>query len=100
MVDRDEYQEHWRARDPERNIARVYHLSVSIDLFGWTIVDRHWGRIGTAGQSRRESFRDIADAERLIASVRRRRASAQKRIGVPYKRIDELLPQTSGAQCD
>lgn len=84
MDDRDEYQEHWRAQDPERNIARDYHLSVSIDLFGWTIVERHWGRIGCFGQSRRESFSDAADAKRSIASVRRRRASAHQRIGVAY----------------
>ncbi|WP_275588806.1 WGR domain-containing protein [Croceicoccus hydrothermalis] len=72
MDDRDEYQEHWRAQDPERNIAREYHLSVSMDLFGWTIVERQWGRIGSVGQRRHLKVcapdNDLADIMRTSAN--------------------------------
>ncbi|MBK6718383.1 MAG: WGR domain-containing protein [Sphingomonadales bacterium] len=41
---------HWQAIDPSRNVARDYHLWVETDLFGWTTVERRWGRIGTKGR--------------------------------------------------
>ena len=78
---------HWQAVDPERNIARDYRLMVTPDLFGWTIVERQWGRIGSAGQSARDSFSDAASAKRFVAAIRRRRESAEKRIGVAYRAL-------------
>ncbi|KHL24281.1 hypothetical protein PK98_15065 [Croceibacterium mercuriale] len=80
-------REHWRAVDAKRNIARDYELLVTTDLFGWTVVERRWGRIGTAGQRNRSSFADCQDAARLVASIRQRRASAHRRIGTEYRRI-------------
>jgi predicted DNA-binding WGR domain protein len=39
-------------RDPTRNMARFYALSVQADLLaGWTLV-REWGRIGRPGRVR------------------------------------------------
>lgn len=82
-----ECNDHWRAIDERRNIARDYRLSVSVDLFGWFIVERHWGRIGSRGQSVINSFSTRAAAERFVASIRIRRAGAKKRIGVGYERV-------------
>lgn len=80
-------REHWQAIDPKRNIARDYELLVSTDLFGWTLVERRWGRIGAVGQRSCRSFANQDAAARFIASVRRRRGSAQGRIGTAYRRI-------------
>lgn len=87
VSDNGDLREHWRAIDGPRNIARDYQLLVTTDLFGWTIVERRWGRIGTAGQVSCNSFLDRGEAARLVASVRRRRESAQQRIGTEYIRI-------------
>lgn len=88
--------EHWQAVDPERNIARDYRLTASPDLFGWTIVERQWGRIGSAGQSARDSFSDPASARRFVAAIRRRRKSAKERIGVAYQKV--VSPMTLGPE--
>ena len=82
-----ESNDHWRAIDESRNIARDYRLSVSVDLVGWFIVERHWGRIGSKGQSVISGFSTQQAAERFIASIRTRRAGAKKRIGVGYERV-------------
>lgn len=84
MAEHFECREHLQAIDEERNIARDYQLYVTRDLFYWTIVDRHWGRIGSAGQSARDSFPTVASAPRFVETVRRRRAVAQDLIGVAY----------------
>ena len=87
MGEQGDLREHWRAVDLGRNIARDYELLVTTDLFGWTLVERRWGRIGTAGQSSRSSFANQDAAVRMVASIRRRRASAQRRIGTQYIRM-------------
>ncbi len=71
----------------DRNIARSYVIAVSRDLFGVTIVQFSWGRIGTRGQGRRVSFADDAAATSFVSSLLRRRASAPRRIGVPYREV-------------
>jgi predicted DNA-binding WGR domain protein len=38
------------AIDRPRNIARRYAIALSQDLFGSSIVEYSWGRIGTRGQ--------------------------------------------------
>jgi predicted DNA-binding WGR domain protein len=73
-----------QAIDHGRNIARRYAIEASPDLFGHWIVALHWGRIGTKGQSRICSFAKQPDAARFVRTTLRRRASAQKRIGVAY----------------
>ena len=82
-----ECREHWQAVDAARNIARDYRLSVTPDLFGWTIVERQWGRIGSAGQSARDSFSEPEAARRFVDAIRARRRSAKARIGVAYRAV-------------
>lgn len=45
-----------RRIDPDRNMARFYVLSVQPTLFGGTSLVRNWGRIGTKGRSKVETF--------------------------------------------
>jgi predicted DNA-binding WGR domain protein len=73
-----------QAIDPARNIARDYHIDASPDLFGHWIISLRWGRIGTKGQSRVCSFAEQHAAARFVRHTLRRRASAQRRIGVAY----------------
>lgn len=87
MKEQLEYRAHWQAVDRERGIARDYQLIVTLDLFGWTIVERRWGRIGSRGQQTRDSFPNAALATQFADAVRRRRASAKDRIGVEYRLI-------------
>lgn len=83
-----ECSEHWQAIDPERNIARDYRLSASIDLFGWIIVERRWGRIGAKGQSASSGFPTALAAEQFMQAFRTRRAGAARRSGVGYMIVD------------
>lgn len=71
----------------ERNIARRYTVALSRDLFGASIVEFAWGRIGTKGQGRAVSFTCADEAARFARQLLRRRASAPKRIGVPYREV-------------
>src|SRR3546814_16123752 len=75
------------ACDPARNVRRRYAISITPDLFGAYIVETRWGRIGTRGQSKCFSFPDRDQADRYIAAVLRRRATAEHRIGVPYRPV-------------
>lgn len=36
---------------PAQNMRRFYRIEASPDLFGGIQIIRHWGRIGTRGQS-------------------------------------------------
>jgi predicted DNA-binding WGR domain protein len=74
-----------QAIDHVRNIARDYEINATPDLFGHWIVSLQWGRIGARGQSRVCSFAEHPNAERFVRNTLRRRASAQKRIGVAYR---------------
>lgn len=85
---------HWQAIDPDRNIAREYTLSLSRDLFGWFVVERHWGRIGTAGQGRVEAFPQRRQTLRHLAAIKARRRSAKKRIGVAYRSAINSVPSS------
>ncbi|WP_366522555.1 WGR domain-containing protein [Novosphingobium sp.] len=78
---------HWQAIDTSRNVAREYNLWIQTDLFGWTVVERRWGRIGSRGQSLTESFQNMRQAEAIAKLIRERRASALKRIGVRYHEV-------------
>jgi len=65
-----------RRIDPTRNMRRFYVLSIQPTLFGGISLVRHWGRIGTFGQSMVETFDDLAEADdalnRLERAKRRR----------------------------
>lgn len=78
---------HWQAVDNSRNVARDYHLWMQTDLFGWTTVERRWGRIGSRGQSLTLSFEDKVQAEAVARLIQEKRASAFRRIGVRYHQV-------------
>lgn len=78
------------AIDWSRNIARRYSVALTKDLFGSSIVEFSWGRIGTRGQSRTVSFAQGSEADRFIAQLLRRRAGAPRRIGVAYREVAQL----------
>ncbi|MGO4562149.1 WGR domain-containing protein [Rhizobiales bacterium 3FA27D7] len=65
---------HLRRIDPSRNMRRFYTLAIQPTLFGGASVIRNWGRIGTSGQSKMETFDsdDDAAAVRLERTKRRR----------------------------
>jgi len=75
------------AIDVARNISRCYRIDAHRDLFGAVTVDYAWGRIGQRGQSRSATFTQDAQAERFVARLLRRRASARARIGVAYRDV-------------
>lgn len=78
------------AVDRNRNIARGYRICASRDLFGHTIVDLHWGRIGSRGAGLTVSFEDEASARHFIKRTMAKRASAPRRFGVAYLPIDDV----------
>ena len=89
MAKHFECREHWRAVDTARNIARDYQLTVTLDLFGWTVVERHRSRVGCKGKGARDSFSNAASARRFFDAVRLRRGSARHRIGVAYRSVEK-----------
>jgi predicted DNA-binding WGR domain protein len=80
---------HLEARDETRNVRRAYRIQVSMDLFGHTVVEWWWGRIGTAGQARRRSFPESDEAARHLRALLRRRDTAPRRLGVRYVPVNE-----------
>ena len=75
---------HLEARSIDGNIARSYSIHAQADLFGWTIVERQWGRIGAKGQTKSAAFETLAAADVHIRTLLGRRATARTRIGVAY----------------
>lgn len=67
---------HLQRRDPSRNMARFYCLSLESSLFGGAVLVREWGRIGTLGRRRLDLYATAAQAQdalrRLAASKVRR----------------------------
>jgi len=65
-----------RRLEPARNVARFYALMIERDLFGRTVLVRHWGRIGGRGRERTDEHASEGEAavalEKLAASKRRR----------------------------
>ena len=81
----DAQRVHLVAWDEARNIRRGYCIERSVDLFGHHIMDWSWGRLGTAGQSRRVSFANGDEARRFVRSLLLRRDTAPKRLGIAYQ---------------
>ncbi|MXP27042.1 WGR domain-containing protein [Altererythrobacter indicus] len=77
----------WEARNPDRNIARSYRLTLSCDVFGWFTVERYWGRIGSRGRSMTAAFDCYHDAQAYCAKIIRKRSHARPRLGTCYKRL-------------
>ena len=78
------------AREPSLGRFRSYRLEAGTDLFGSWLVDVTYGRIGAPGRRLRYVAGDEAEARKLVHKNLRRRATARKRIGVPY-RFRELI---------
>lgn len=53
-------------RDPARNMARFYVLSIEPTLFGDVALVREWGRLGTQGRRRLDLFREHATASEAL----------------------------------
>ncbi|CAH1661658.1 WGR domain-containing protein [Chelatococcus asaccharovorans] len=62
---------HLRRINPALNMRRYYTLSIQPTLFGGTSLVRHWGRIGTSGQSLIETFDAAEDADGALARLER-----------------------------
>lgn len=82
-MDEIERDIHMIRREPARNMARFYRLSIERDLFGEALLVREWGRIGLNLQRKVERLhtRDAAIA-RLVRIEREKR-------GRGYRRIDD-----------
>src|SRR5690606_32918226 len=60
---------HLHRIDPSRNMHRFYILSIQPTLFGGVSVIRNWGRIGTQGQAKVQTFDKIDDARCTLARI-------------------------------
>lgn len=56
-------------RDPEKNMARFYAISLAPTLFGSCAVIREWGRIGSPRTVREEWFDDAELAGQQMARI-------------------------------
>lgn len=76
MENKDTGTVHLRRIDPSQNMRRFYTLAIQPTLFGGASVIRNWGRIGTSGQSKVETFDSHHDA--AGAAVRLQKAKRRK----------------------
>jgi hypothetical protein len=74
-----------QAVSPHAQHRRAYEIHVSPDLFGQLVVTIDFGVIGARGQRRVHLVADIADAQAVVRKALRRRLTAPRRIGVPYR---------------
>jgi predicted DNA-binding WGR domain protein len=65
------YRLYIERRDPGRNMARFYALSIEETLFGHACLVRRWGRIGTAGRTVQHSFDNEGEAVGLFLDLLR-----------------------------
>ena len=77
------------AKNPDKGHMRSYRIDAGPDLFGQWNIEVTYGRIGQKGRSLTYSAADDAAAASIIRHCLQRRATAPKRIGVPYS-IREL----------
>ena len=62
-----------RRIDQSQNMARFYELDIQPGLFGDTSLTRHWGRIGSNGQSKQHWFSSDAAAADLADKLTRQK---------------------------
>jgi predicted DNA-binding WGR domain protein len=75
----------FEAHNGEKNHHRRYAVVIGRDLLdAWTVAIRY-GRIGTGGQERRYASPQPEEMRAIIRDRLRRRLSAPKRIGCPYR---------------
>jgi len=78
------------AKNPEKGHLRAYSIDAGQDLYGQWNIEVNFGRIGRRGRSVTYSAADDATAAAIVRNCLQRRASAPKRIGVPYA-VRELI---------
>lgn len=92
------YQLHIERRDPARNMARYYALSIEPTLFGEVCLTRRWGRIGAHGQAKYHSFEREEEAVQLFLGLLRSKRKrgyraiskeAAKRASTPVFRVPD-----------
>jgi predicted DNA-binding WGR domain protein len=71
-------------RDPARDMARFYIVTLAPTLFGEVALVREWGRIGSAGTVRETWLASAGAAEAAALRLARRK----RRRG--YRRIDAM----------
>lgn len=77
-----QYRLYIERRDPGRNMARFYALSIEATLFGQARLVRSWGRIGATGRTVQHSFDDEREAVDLFLKLlltKRRRGYGPRR---------------------
>jgi hypothetical protein len=74
-----------QAVSPQAQHRRSYEIHVGPDLFGQLVVTIDFGAIGARGQRRVHLVADIAEARAVVRRALRRRLTAPRRIGVPYR---------------
>ncbi len=75
----------FEAHHPEKNHHRCYQVTVGRDLLDdWTVAIRY-GRAGQGGQEKRFASPEAEEVRAIIRDRLRRRLSAPKRIGCPYR---------------
>ena len=60
-----------RRVDKSRNMRRFYKLCLAPTLFGEVMLVRNWGRVGTNGQVKFETFEAAEDAEKVLNRIER-----------------------------
>ena len=60
-----------RRIDAARNMARFYSLSIQPTLFGGASLVRNWGRIGTNGQVKVETFDEAQEVDGAFSRLER-----------------------------
>jgi predicted DNA-binding WGR domain protein len=84
------------AHDPARNRRRAWRVVAGADLFGLWIAHVSFGRIGAAGRTMRHEFTSEAEAIRFVRRSLHRRATAVRRLGVPYRPVEASPARPDG----
>jgi predicted DNA-binding WGR domain protein len=78
------------AKDASRNIHRAYSIAHGQDLFGNWVVETTYGRIGGKGRTIVTVVSNEDEARKYVRKCLKRRESSPKRIGIAYKRLDNV----------
>jgi predicted DNA-binding WGR domain protein len=76
------------ARDPANNKHRAWRVIAGADLFGLWTAHVSFGRIGSVGRTMRHEFSSEMAAVAFVRRGLRRRATAIRRLGVPYRPVE------------
>ncbi|MGO7443593.1 WGR domain-containing protein [Rhizobium ruizarguesonis] len=74
------YRLYIERREPDKNMARFYALSIEPNLFGETSLVRSWGRIGSRGQQKIHVFDSEAKAVDLLLTLLRKKRARGYRV--------------------